>query len=395
MFLKKQGFQSQLTMKEFRLLCFVVSFLFIAGSSIAQNRKQLEEQRSKIIEQIEQTSKSLEATKSNKKATLKDLKTIENQIKKRKELIQNIQEQIRTADNAIALNDTKIDSLNHDLLHLDNQFKQLARNMYLREKASNKWAYILSASSVNNAFLRWRYNKQYEAFTRQKTEQVTTIKGNISTKTHSILEEKNYVELLLKDEKKNFTQLEKDQKKKDEILTKLKAEETSLRADLSMQKKQREHLNQGIEKIIIAELSKKRESKSSTSSGSIARKKLIWPAKGYISGKFGSQRHPTLKNVKINNNGIDITCKKSEAVSVVADGVVIGITSIPGYDNMVIVQHGKYYSVYSKLAQVIVKKEDQLKAGQTLGKLNDSEAPELHFEFWEEKKKLDPQKWLK
>jgi len=382
-------------MKEFRIFCFIISFFLAANHSIAQSRKQLEEQRSKIIEQIEQTSKSLEATKSNKKATLNDLKAIENQIKKRKELIQNIQKQIKAADNAIALNDTKIDSLNNDLLQLDNQFKQLARNMYLREKASNKWAYILSASSVNNAFLRWRYSKQYEAFTKQKTQQVTTLKGNIRTKTHSILEEKNYVELLLKDEKKNFNQLEKDQKKKDEILTKLKKEESSLRADLIKQKKQREQLNQGIEKIIIAELSKKKKSNAPLVSGSVVAKKLSWPVEGYISGKFGSQRHPTLKNVTINNNGIDITCKKSAPVSVVADGVVIGITSIPGYDNMVIVQHGKYYSVYSKLADVIVKKDESLMAGQTLGRLNNTAAPELHFEFWEEKKKLDPERWLR
>ena len=62
---------------------------------------------------------------------------------------------------------------------------------------------------------------------------------------------------------------------------------------------------------------------------------------------------------------------------------------------MVIVQHGQYYSVYSKLAQVTVAKDDQLKAGQVLGRLGDSAAPELHFEFWEGKKKLDPQKWLR
>jgi len=366
----------------------------------AQNRKQLEEERTKIIEQIELTSKNLEATKSNKKATLKDLKAIENQIKNRKELIQNIQDQIKNADKAIASNDTKIDSLNQDMLQLDNQYKQLARNMYLREKAGNKWAYIFSASSVNNAFLRWRYSKQYEAFTRQKTDQVSTLKGNINSKTNSILEEKKYVEDLLIDEKKNFKQLEKDQKKKDEILSKLKKEESSLHANLNKKKRQRERLNQEIEKIILAELSRAKKKKStltdaSSSASSIAKKKLYWPAKGYVSGKFGSQRHPTLKNVKINNNGIDITCKKSAPVSVVANGIVIGITSIPGYDNMVIVQHGNYYSVYSKLAHVIVKKEDELKAGQTLGRLNDSAAPELHFEFWEGKKKLDPQVWLR
>jgi septal ring factor EnvC (AmiA/AmiB activator) len=377
----------------------ILFFLCFSIIGKTQSRSQLEEERSRIIEQIEQTSKNLEATKSNKKATLQDLKAIESQIKNRKELIQNIQDQIRNADKAIASNDTKIDSLNKDMLQLDNQYKQLARNMYLREKAGNKWAYIFSASSVNNAFLRWRYSKQYEDYTRQKTEQFATLKGNISTKTNSILEEKKYVEELLKDEKKNFVQLEKDLKKKDEILSKLKKEESSLRAELSKKKKQRESLNKEIEKIIIAELSRAKKRESSSPNGStaagISLKKLYWPAKGYVSGKFGNQAHPTLKNVKINNNGIDITCQKSAPVSVVADGTVIGITSIPGYDNMVIVQHGNYYSVYSKLADVIVKKDDQLKAGQTLGRLNDSIAPELHFEFWEGKKKLDPLLWLK
>ena len=377
----------------------ISAFALISVFCHAQTRSQLEEERSRIIEQIEQTSKNLEATKSSKKATLKDLKAIESQIKNRKELIQNIQEQIKNADKAIASNDNKIDSLNQDMVQLDNQYKQLARNMYMRELAGNKWAYIFSASSVNNAFLRWRYSKQYEAFAYQKTDQVSALKGNITTKTNSILEEKNYVESLLIDEKKNFDQLEKDQKKKDEILAKLKKEESSLRDDLSKKKNQRERLNQEIEKIILAELSKAKKKNSTSANASasagIAKKNLIWPAKGYISGRFGSQAHPTLKNIKINNNGIDITCKKSAPVSVVADGVVIGITSIPGYDNMVIVQHGKYYSVYSKLAHVIVNKEDKLKTGQTLGRLNDTAAPELHFEFWNGKKKLDPLHWLK
>jgi len=381
-----------------RFYCLALLLISLPVIGTSQSRQQLEKERAKIIEQIEQTSKNLEATKSNKKATLKDLQAIENQISKRKELIKNIQNQIKNADQAIASNGVKIDSLDQDLAQLDDQYKKLVRNMYLRELAANKWAYIFSASSVNDAFLRWRYSKQYEAFAKQKTNQFNTLKGNINNKTNSILEEKKYVEALLLDEKKNFQQLEKDQRKKDEILANLKKEESTLRANLSKKKKQRESLNQEIEKIILAELSKAKKKKTptnaSTSTG-INKKTLLWPAQGYISGKFGNQRHPTLQNVRINNNGIDITCKKSAAVSAVADGVVIGITSIPGYDNMVIVQHGEYYSVYSKLTQVNIKKDQSIKAGQTIGKLANTLAPELHFEFWQGKKKLNPEHWLK
>ena len=374
----------------------IALLILVSGSSFAQSRTQLEDERNRIIEQIEQTSKNLEKTASNKKATLSDLKAIESQIKNRKKLIANIQKELKKADNTIANNNVKIDSLDGNITYLDDQYNDLAQNMYIRELASNKWAYIFSASSVNDAFLRWRYSKQYEAFATQKTDQVLSQKGKISDKTESVKEEKTYIKKLLQDEKKSYKKLEKDQKKKDEILSQLKKEESGLKSDLAKKKKQREKLNKEIENIIFSELSKNKTAEKITVSADIKNKRLAWPAKGFISGRFGNQPHPTIKNVRINNNGIDIACKKSATISAAASGKVISVTSIPGYGNMVIIKHGsEYYSVYSKLAHIIVKKDESIQAGQTLGRLADENSPELHFEFWKGKEKLDPAKWLK
>jgi len=381
-----KGFTSSLS------LCILMLF---ASNCFSQSRTQLEDERNRIIQQIEQTSQNLEKTSSNKKATLSDLKAIENQIKNRKKLIENIQAQIKSADNTIASNSVKIDSLDDNISYLDDQYQQLARNMYLRELAGNKWAYIFSAESVNDAFLRWRYSKQFESYAYQKTDQVNSLKGRINDKTNSVKEEKKYIQSLLSDEQKSYKKLEKDQKKKDDILAKLKKEETSLKSDLNKKKKQREKLNREIEKIILAELSKNTSKEEETVYADIKNKKLAWPSKGFISGKFGNQPHPTIKNVRINNNGIDITCKKSAPVSAAASGKVISITSIPGYGNMVILKHGaEYYSVYSKLEHIIVKKDESVQTGQTIGRLAATNAPELHFEFWKGKEKLDPTKWL-
>ena len=381
-------------MKEYIKIILCFSFLLATSILSAQSRSQLEDERNRIIEQIEQTSKNLEKTSSNKKATLSDLKAIENQIKNRKKLIENIQKQLKKADNTIANNTVKIDSLDGDIFHLDEQYQQLARSMYLRELAGNKWAYVFSAGSVNDAFLRWRYSKQFEAYAIQKTDQVLSLKGQINNKTNSVKEEKTYIQKLLSEEKKSYKKLEKDQKRKDEILAKLKTEESDLKKDLSKKKKQREKLNREIERIILAELSK--SSESTEVSADIKNNKLAWPAKGFISGKFGNQPHPTIKNVRINNNGIDIACKKSAPISAAADGRVISVTTIAGYGNMVILKHGSdYYSVYSKLTHIIVKKDEKINVGQTIGRLGDENAPELHFEFWKGKEKLDPAKWLK
>ena len=295
------------------ILCF--SFLLATNVISGQSRTQLENERNRIIEQIEQTSKDLEKTSSNKKATLSDLKAIENQIKNRKKLIENIQKQLRKADNTLANNAVKIDSLDGNITDMEEQYQKLARSMYLRELAGNKWAYVFSASSVNDAFLRWRYSKQFESYAIQKTDQVVSLKGKINDKTDSVKEEKTYIQKLLAEEKKSYKKLEKDQKRKDDILAKLKKEESGLRKDLTKKKKQREKLNREIERIILAELSKASESTNSIVSADIKNKKLAWPAKGFISGKFGNQPHPTIKNVRINNNGIDIACKKSAPIS--------------------------------------------------------------------------------
>lgn len=373
-------------------LCF--SFVLMATLLYGQTRSQLEDERNRIIEEIEQTSNRLEKASSNKKATLSDLKTIENQIKNRQKLIKNIQKQLKKADNTIAVNTDKIESLDGDILQLDDQYQDLAQSMYLRELAGNKWAYIFSASTVNDAFLRWRYSKQFEAYAVQKTDQVLSQKGIINDKTNSVKEEKTYIQKLLADEKKSYKKLEKDQKKKDEILSELKKEESGLKKDLTKKKQQREKLNREIERIILAELSKVTE--TVTVSADIKNKKLAWPARGFISGRFGNQPHPTLKNVRINNNGIDIACKKSAPITAAAAGKVISVTTIAGYGNMVIIKHGsEYYSVYSKLAQISVKKDETIETGQLIGKLADEISPELHFEFWKGKVKLDPAKWLK
>ena len=374
------------------LLCF--SLFMTTNFLFGQSRSQLEDERNRIIEQIEQTSKNLEKTSSNKNATLSDLKAIENQIKNRKKLIENIQKQLKKADRTIANNIVKIDSLDGNITNLDEQYQKIARSMYLRELAGNKWAYVFSSSSVNDAFLRWRYSKQFESYVNQKTENVLSLKGKINDKTDSVKEEKTYIQKLLGEEKKSYKKLEKDQKRKDDILKKLKKEESGLKKDLSKKKRQREKLNREIERIILAELSK--ASEITTESADMKNKKLVWPAKGFISGKFGNQPHPTIKNVRINNNGIDIACKKSAPVSAVANGKVISVTTIAGYGNMVIIKHGSdYYSVYSKLTHIIVKKDEKIQAGQTIGRLGDEKAPELHFEFWKGKEKLNPAKWLK
>lgn len=385
-----------ITLWSFLLVCLLL--IASTGSSYGQSgRKTLEKERSQIIKAIEQTSKKIQSTQSNKKSTLADLKAINAQINNRKKLISNIQKQLEDADAQIGNNAVKIDTLNSKLSNVRAQYLKVLKYSYLRDLTESKWMYIFSAKSLNESFLRWRYLKQFENYSLNKREEISSLTANISEKTSALEAEKKSVGQLLKDEKENYKKLEKDQKKKDQILKSLKKQESSLKTELAKRQKEREKLNLEIENIIIAELARKKKVKKTSTktaavSSAIVKRKLRWPVQGYVSSTFGDQAHPTIPSLKVTNNGIDITASSGSQVKAVADGEVIGVTKIPGYENMVIIQHGSYYSVYSKLAKVNVSKGNSVKGGKVIGNVQSDGV--LHFELWKDKTKLNPSQWL-
>ena len=70
-----------------------------------------------------------------------------------------------------------------------------------------------------------------------------------------------------------------------------------------------------------------------------------------------------------------------------------------GYQNVVLIRHGEYLTVYAGLTNVLVRKGDTVKAGDELGSLQTSPSGtdygRLHFEVRHEKEKLNPSDWLR
>ncbi|MEZ4952357.1 MAG: peptidoglycan DD-metalloendopeptidase family protein [Saprospiraceae bacterium] len=126
---------------------------------------------------------------------------------------------------------------------------------------------------------------------------------------------------------------------------------------------------------------------------------LPWPVQqGVITSYFGRQPHPTIKSVEIVNNGIDIRTDHGSQVQAVYEGTVVGTQFIPGFDYMVILQHGEYYTVYSNLQEVKVRKGDKVRIRQSVGVVSTdrkTNTAEVHFELWREKTRLDPTDWVK
>lgn len=131
------------------------------------------------------------------------------------------------------------------------------------------------------------------------------------------------------------------------------------------------------------------------------RGKLPYPTTGSftIVSKFGRQHLPDLPDVEYDNPGIDAFTDRGASARAVYKGKVSGVYLLPGYNTVVIVNHGNYYTVYGNISNPAVKIGDLVDAGKELGKLDVNEDDEqhstIHFEVWKSREKQNPQEWLR
>ena len=384
---------------------------------MAQSRKELEDKRLKLIQEINQTNQKLQETQKNKAATLDRYIALRSQVKKRQQLVATMQEEIADADTAIIRSESVMEALNDDILRLRNEYAQMLRTAWRIRLQQSHLAFILSAKSLNQALQRRQYVRQYERYRRRQAKLIEETQLMLSNKISQLEKRKTEQQSLIVSVEEQAELLRGEMLNKDKALQSLKADENRLVKDLERREKERERFSSAIEQIIRNEMAQKRKDARTAppprkitsptkandersdppvpdNSGFGARKgSLSWPVGGgRISRAFGPQPHPTLKGVTVPNNGVDISAPAGSAVSSVHTGKVVGVQFIPGYQNMVIVQHGAYYTVYSNLESLSVSKGDEVAAGQAIGKLG---SDDLHFEVWREKQRLNPAGWLR
>lgn len=126
--------------------------------------------------------------------------------------------------------------------------------------------------------------------------------------------------------------------------------------------------------------------------------KLLFPVAGKYSivGTFGRSQHGELDHVQMDNSGIDISVPSGTKARSVFDGTVSSVFFMEGYENIIIVRHGEYLTVFAGLSSINVRKGDKIKTGQNLGTVaNIDGSSVLHFEVRKERSKLNPLQWVK
>ena len=110
-----------------------------------------------------------------------------------------------------------------------------------------------------------------------------------------------------------------------------------------------------------------------------------------IVSHFGQYNVEGLRNVTLDNKGINIKGENGAQARSIFDGEVSGVFSFGG-TMVVMVRHGSYISVYCNLVSVNVHRGQRVSTRQALGRVGTDNI--LQFQLRKETTKLNPESWL-
>lgn len=393
----------------------ILAFLLLAAPLPAQKKKKttttqsqsvksLKSQREKTLKELEETKKMLQQTKSNEKATVNKLNLLNRDIQTRKRLINDLTYEIRGLDEEIARLNYVNDSLQTDLEALKQSYAELVRQSHYAMAEESPLLFILSAEDFQQMIRRVRYLQDFQTYRKEQVARIENTQAEIALQNQLLADNRSSKEDAVRTHKQQQDNLSRDEKKQKAMLEQLKKKESSLLAQQKKQQKKADELNRKIEELIAKEVSQSQGKSLSKEQTLIAggfeknKGRLPLPVdKGFISGHYGIQAHPTLEKVTVNNKGVYIQTTAGAQARAVYDGEVTSCFVMSG-TTAVIIQHGNYRTVYSGLASVSVKKGDKVKAKQYIGKIysdpDQDNSTILFFQIWQEKTILNPEIWL-
>ncbi len=123
----------------------------------------------------------------------------------------------------------------------------------------------------------------------------------------------------------------------------------------------------------------------------------IWPAKGYVSSKFGPRTSP-FTGRRQRHTGIDIATARGTPILAAADGVVTYSGKMAGYGRVIVVTHGfGFKTFYGHNHENKVRKGQRVKRGQVIGTVGSSgysTGSHLHYEVLVKERPVNPLKYI-
>ncbi len=408
-----------------------------------KSKKQLQSEITSLQKEISTANQLLKKTKKDKEMTLNEVNLLDKKIKQREQLIKAYNEQIAVLDEEINAGQSNIKTLNADLGKLRKEYAKMLTFANKNRSHYDKLGFVFASQNFNQAFRRLRYIREFSDARKVKMDQIASTERRISGEVEASQQAREEQAALLKDEKEQQEALKKEKEELNSQVAKLKKKEGNLQQDIKNKQQQTQKLQKAIDDIIAEEIRKanaeaerkrkeeakkkaaanKDKGKTATTSSPATpapskekgmaltpseqtlssnfvnnKGKLPWPVeRGVVSSSYGKHASVVSSKVTVTNNGIDIATTEGAKARAVFDGEVASVAKLVGSNTVVIIRHGEYFTVYSNLENVTVKRGDKVKTKQNIGTVHTNKnenKTEIHFELLKEQSRQNPANWL-
>jgi septal ring factor EnvC (AmiA/AmiB activator) len=418
------------------LIAILLLFSSIAGfAQSVQDKAKMERERQAIQEEIRQIQSVYSKVKGQKKETLGQLNLLQKKLALQDKYIANINKEIKIVSDEIYLSTLEVNRLQRQLDTLKAQYAKSVVYAYKNKSTYDYLNFIFSSNNFNDALKRISYLKSYRSYRQQQVANIIETQKQIEQRKQQLLGKRTQKSSALKNQTQQLQVLAEQKKEKDHVVSKLKSQEKDLAKQIATRKKRDQQLKGAIAAVVRREIEAARKeaeararakaasgtttsvagtgAKTSTakpksyldlnekdialnSSFEKNRGRLPWPVdNGFVSIPFGSSK---VGGLSMDNPGITISTPSSGAsVKAVFDGEVSSVSNL-GDGMMVMVRHGKYFSVYSNLASANVSKGSQIRTGQTIGRAgiaDDGSGGQIDFLLMIESRNVNPEPWLR
>ena len=401
------------------LLLFFLLLLPVSPLLAQSNKliKELESKRGALQKQIAESETLLITTKKDVGSQLNGLAALTGQIEERKRYILTINNDVESIERELSSLERQLTRLQRDLRDKKKKYESSVQYLYKNRSIEEKLMFIFSAKSLAQTYRRMRYVREYATYQRLQGEEVLKKQEQVNRKKTELQQVKVAKEGLLKEREEEKVKLEAQEKEQKLLVANLKKKQRGLQNELNKKRREANQLNARIDRLIAEEktatastpakpkaqpLETYSMSKADRElSGNFAnnRGKLPMPITGayIITSHYGQYSVEGLRNVKLDNKGIDIQGKPGAQARAIFNGKVAAVFKLNGLFN-ILVRHGNYISVYCNLSSASVKQGDDVTTKQTLGRIfsdgADNGRTVLHFQLRKEKEKLNPEPWL-
>lgn len=434
-------------MHKYRFITLLLLLLTVQ-ISYGQSSSELKKRKVAINREIESLKKTRSKIDKNKKLSLAQINLLNAQIKLREEKIGTINSEIKILDNKISTNTSEVQSLQTDLSRLKKEYANMILFAFRNQGSYNKLMFIFAAKDFNQAYMRLKYIQQVGRFRKSQAKYIMTTQVTLKKQISILDKNKKEKSHLLTDQLTEKQTLGKDKDQQSKILNSLTKQQRTLQQQLAKKQKEASSLNSAIQaairKEILAEQRKAAErarlaekarlaklaatkAKASTkapasstspkpvakiASGSSVlasspedaklsssfmgnRGRLQKPAQGIVTQGFGQYKYKS--NVTLFNPGINIKTAAGAAVYAVFDGQVSQVFMVLN-NYAVMIRHGEYFTIYSKLKSVSVSAGQKVDTRQNIGTVASDPAEgisEMQFQIWKGKSPIDPSGWVR